>query len=130
LKEEKNEHKAISKNYSLEYINEVNNNINVDKLINSNIQNKEKTKLQIFYSEHLNKNKNDNKSPKKIHKNTSNLENLSKNSRSIVNNEYDSTLEQKTNHDIDFFHFKRQGLHHKRKESSCEINATDVFLII
>jgi len=99
LKEEKKEHQHISKNYSLENINEVNNNINVDKLINSNNQNKEKTKLQIFYSEHLNKNKNDIKSPKKIHKNISNLENLSKNSRSIVNNEYDSTLEQKTNHD-------------------------------
>ena len=99
LKEEKNEHQVISKNYSLEYINEVNNNINVDKLINSNASNKEKTKLQIFYSEHLNKNKNDNKSPRKMHKNISNLENLSKNSRTIINNEYDSTLEQKTNHD-------------------------------
>ena len=119
LKEDKNEHKAISKNYSLEYINEVNNNINVDKLINSNTQNKEKTKLQIFYSEHLNKNKNDNKSPKQIHKNTSNLENLSKNSRSIVNNEYDSTLEQKTNHDtIDNRKKKSYIYDNKNKENN------------
>ena len=119
LKEEKNEHQTISKNYSLEYINDLNNNINVEKIINSNTQNKEKTKLQIFYSEHLNKNKNDIKSPRKIHKNTSNLETLSKNSRSIINNEYDSTLEQKTNHDtIDNRKKKSYIYENKNKENN------------
>ena len=124
LKEEKKEHQHISKNYSLEYINEVNNNINVDKIINSNNQNKEKTKLQIFYSEHLNKNKNDNKSPKKIHKNISNLENISKNSRSIMNNEYDSTLDQKTNHDtIDNRKKKSYIYDNKNKENNSKQTA-------
>ena len=124
LKEEKKEHQLISKNYSLEYINEVNNNINVDKIINSNNQNKEKTKLQIFYSEHLNKNKNDNKSPKKIHKNISNLENISKNSRSIMNNEYDSTLDQKTNHDtIDNRKKKSYIYDNKNKENNSKQTA-------
>jgi hypothetical protein len=91
----------------------------VDKLINSNTLNKEKTKLQMFYSEHLNKNKNDNKSPKKMHKNISNLESLSKNSRSIINNEYDSTLEQKTNHDtIDNRKKKSYIYENKNKENN------------
>ncbi len=78
---------------------EINNNININKIINSNRKNKEKTKLQLFYSEHLNKNKN--RSPKQItHKKVSNTNNISKNSRSNYNNDYDSSIvDMGTNHD-------------------------------
>ena len=82
--------------------NEINNNININKIINTINQNKEKTKLQIFYSEHLNKYKNNkNTSPKNCPKKISNNDTLTKNSRSIINNnDYDSSIvDMGTNHD-------------------------------
>ena len=94
-----------SNNNSLDKINinnEINNNINIDKIINSTTQNKEKTKLQLFYSEHLNKHKNN--SPKNLtQKKISNADYTSKNSRSSINNnnDYDSSsiVDMRTNHD-------------------------------
>ena len=83
--------------------NEINNNINIDKIINTTIQNKEKTKLQLFYSEHLTKHKNNkNISPKiNTEKKISNNDTLSKNSKSTINNnDYDSSIvDMGTNHD-------------------------------
>ena len=72
------------------------------RIINTINQNKEKTKLQIFYSEHLNKYKNNkNTSPKNCPKKISNNDTLTKNSRSIINNyDYDSSIvDIGTNHD-------------------------------
>ena len=71
-----------------------NNNININNIINTTNQNKEKTKLQLFYSEHLNKYKNYKNSPKNLkEKKISNNDTLTKNSRSIINNyDYDSSI--------------------------------------
>ena len=91
---------TLNKNEN-ENTNEVNNNINIDKIINSTIQNKEKTKLQLFYSEHLNKQKSNKKgSPKNLtHKKISNAENISKNSKSTINNNDSSIVDMGTNHE-------------------------------
>ena len=102
--EEKQSHNN-SNNNSLDKINkkEINNKINIDKIINSTIPNKEKTKLQLFYSEHLNKQKNNKNSPiNTTNKKNSNAENLSKNSKSTINNNNDndsSIVDMGTNHD-------------------------------
>ena len=97
-----------SNNNSLDKIkvsNSITNNINIDNMMNSTIQNKEKTKLQLFYSEHLNKHKNNkkNNSPKNLtEKKISNIDITSKNSKSIINNNNDndsSLVDLGTNHD-------------------------------
>ena len=105
IKIEGKESNSNSNSNSLDKINnkEINNNINIDKIMNSTIKNKEKTKLQLFYSEHLNKNKNGkNLTPKNLteKKNTNNTENIFKNSKSSINNNNDSSIvDLGTNHD-------------------------------
>ena len=104
IKIEEKESNQHSNNNSLDKINsnEI-QNINIDKIINSTIFNKEKTKLQLFYSEHLNQKNNKNGSPKNLtQKQISIGENISKNSKSTLNNnnDYDSSIvDMGTNHD-------------------------------
>ena len=104
LKDEIKESQTLSNDNSLENIDEINSNVNIDKIINSAVNSKEKTKLQIFYSEQLNKQKNiKNNSPKNLkQKKVSSMNNTSKNSKSIINNnnDYDgSIVDMGTNHD-------------------------------
>ena len=103
LKEEIKESQTISNDNSLENIDDINSNVNIDKIINSAVSSKEKTKLQIFYSEQLNKQKNiKNNSPKNFkQKKIASMNNTSK-SKSIINNnnDYDSSIvDMGTNHD-------------------------------
>ena len=102
MKSEGKESSYNSNHNSLDKIkdsNEITKNINIDNIMNSKIQNKEKTKLQLFYSEHLNKHKNN--SPKNLtEKKISNIDITTKNSKSIINNDNDSSLvDMGTNHD-------------------------------
>ena len=104
LKDEIKESQTLSNDNSLENIDEINSNVNIDKIINSAVNSKEKTKLQIFYSEQLSKQKNiKNNSPKNLkQKKVSSMNNTSKNSKSIINNnnDYDSSIvDMGTNHD-------------------------------
>ena len=83
---------SISTSFDKFNSKEIKNNNNI---INNNLQNKEKTKLQIFYSEHLNKLKNNkNNSPKNLTQKKINPENTIKNSKISINNnnnDYDSS---------------------------------------
>ena len=103
MKSEGKESSFNSNHNSLDKIkdnNEITKNINIDNIMNSKIQNKEKTKLQLFYSEHLNKHKNN--SPKNLtEKKISNIDITTKNSKSIINNDNNdsSLVDMGTNHD-------------------------------
>ena len=128
IKIEGKESNSNSNSNSLDKINnkEINNNINIDKIMNSTIKNKEKTKLQLFYSEHLNKNKNGkNLTPKNLteKKNTNNTENIFKNSKSSINNNNDSSIvDLGTNHDtIDNRKKKSFVCPNKKKEKNKNI---------